>query len=111
MEATLLILAVIGGSIGALLGMKIWHHKTMHKGGVRDVDNIDGGHQQEHKQEDKHHHYLRREFSYSNYEQSYTLPDDVVKDQISAKVEDGILTVTMPKTEPKQKVTKAIEVS
>ena len=51
------------------------------------------------------------ERSYSNYEQSYTLPDDVVKDQISAKVEDGILTVTMPKTEPKQKVTKAIEVS
>ncbi|MBQ7426787.1 MAG: Hsp20/alpha crystallin family protein [Prevotella sp.] len=75
----------------------------------------------EHKHEDKHHHYLRREFfaskatkverSYSNYEQNYTLPDDVVRDQISAKVEDGILTVTMPKAEPKQKVTKAIEVS
>ena len=32
-------------------------------------------------------------------------------DQISAKVEYGILTITMPKTEPKQKVTKAIEVS
>ena len=30
-KATLLIFAVIGGSIGALLGMKIWHHKTMHK--------------------------------------------------------------------------------
>jgi len=30
-EASLLILAVIGGSIGALLGMHIWHHKTMHK--------------------------------------------------------------------------------
>ena len=30
-EATLLILAAIGGSIGALLGMKVWHHKTMHK--------------------------------------------------------------------------------
>ena len=66
---------------------------------------------QEHKQEDKHHHYLRREFSYSNYEQNYVLPDDVLKDQISAKVEDGILTITMPKTEPKEKVTKAIEVS
>ena len=39
-EATLLILAAIGGSIGALLGMKIWHHKTMHKEGVRNVDNI-----------------------------------------------------------------------
>ena len=30
-EATLLILAVICGSIGALLGMKVWRHKTMHK--------------------------------------------------------------------------------
>ena len=30
-ESTLLLLAVIGGSIGALLGMKVWHHKTMHK--------------------------------------------------------------------------------
>ena len=30
-EATLLLLAVIGGSIGAWCGMKIWHHKTMHK--------------------------------------------------------------------------------
>ena len=30
-EVSLLILAVIGGCIGALLGMKIWHHKTMHK--------------------------------------------------------------------------------
>ena len=29
-EATLLLLAVIGGSIGALSGMQIWHHKTMH---------------------------------------------------------------------------------
>ena len=66
---------------------------------------------QEHKHEDSHHHYLRREFSYSNYEQNYELPDDVVRDKISAKVEDGILTITMPKTEPKEKVTKAIEVS
>ena len=30
-EATLLGLAVIGGSIGAWLGMKVWHHKTLHK--------------------------------------------------------------------------------
>ena len=30
-EATLLMLAVIGGSIGAWCGMKVWHHKTMHK--------------------------------------------------------------------------------
>ena len=30
-EATLLMIAVIGGSIGAWVGMRIWHHKTMHK--------------------------------------------------------------------------------
>ena len=30
-EASLLLLAVLGGSIGALLGMKVWHNKTMHK--------------------------------------------------------------------------------
>ena len=30
-EASLLLLAALGGSIGAWLGMQIWHHKTMHK--------------------------------------------------------------------------------
>ena len=30
-ETSLLLLAVLGGSIGAWLGMKVWHHKTMHK--------------------------------------------------------------------------------
>ena len=51
----------------------------------------------EHKEEDKKQHYLRREFSYSNYQQTYVLPDDIVKDNIAAKVDDGILTITMPK--------------
>lgn len=30
-EATLLTLAIVGGSIGAWCGMKVWHHKTAHK--------------------------------------------------------------------------------
>ncbi|MEE3412758.1 MAG: Hsp20/alpha crystallin family protein [Bacteroidales bacterium] len=46
-------------------------------------------------------HYLRREFSYSKYEQTLILPDDVKKDKISAKVTDGVLTVTLPKSEVK----------
>ncbi len=66
----------------------------------------------EHKDEDKHEHYLRREFSYSNYQQSYTLPEDADREKISAKVENGVLEVEIPKLTPKEaaKTTKNIEV-
>ena len=42
-------------------------------------------------------HYLRREFAYTNFEQKYSLPDNVDEQAISAKVEDGILTIELPK--------------
>ena len=48
----------------------------------------------EHKEENKKEHYLRREFNYSNYQQVYVLPEDVVKDNIAAKVDNGVLTIT-----------------
>lgn len=73
----------------------------------------------EHKEEkkadkngdEKHVHYLRREFSYSNYEQTYVLPDDVDRNKISAKVADGVLTVVIPKeVKDEQKTLKNIEV-
>ena len=65
----------------------------------------------EHKEEDKHSHYLRREFSYTNYEQKYSLPDDVNEEEINAKVEDGILTIELPKLEKVVgKTTKQIEI-
>ena len=66
----------------------------------------------EHKNEDKHEHYLRREFSYSNYQQTYTLPEDADREKISAKVADGVLEVQIPKLTPKEetKATKNIEV-
>ena len=66
---------------------------------------------QEHKEEDKSVRYLRREFSYSKYEQTLILPDDVKKDAISAKVEHGVLTVELPKVvEEKVKVSRQIEI-
>ena len=65
----------------------------------------------EHKEEDKKQYYLRREFSYTNYQQNYSLPEDVVKDKISARVENGILTVTLPKQEKEAKVSKSIQIS
>lgn len=72
--------------------------------------NIKMENRHETKEEEKKTHYLRREFSYTNYEQNYTLPDDVVKDNISAKVEDGILTITMPKAIQPEPTAKSIEV-
>ena len=52
---------------------------------------------QEQKEEDKNTRYLRREFSYSQYEQTLILPEDVDKDKIAARVSDGVLTVDLPK--------------
>ena len=67
---------------------------------------------EEKPQEGEKHHYLRREFSYASYEQAYTLPDEVNKDAISAKVEDGILTIELPKLapEPEKKMDRTIEI-
>ena len=56
--------------------------------------------------------FLRREFSYSKFEQAILLPDNVEKDRISAKVENGVLTIEVPKkvAEEATKATKTIEV-
>ena len=53
----------------------------------------------EKKEEDKDGHYLRREFSYSTFERTLILPEDVDKDKIAATVADGVLTINLPKVE------------
>ena len=67
---------------------------------------------EEKKEEKKDKKYLRREFSYSKFQQTILLPENVEKDKISAKVEHGILSIEIPKMkeEEKQKTFKAIEV-
>ena len=65
----------------------------------------------EKKEEDKKSHYLRREFAYSKFEQTLLLPDDVEKEAIAARVNDGVLTVTLPKmAKPECPAARQIEV-
>lgn len=67
---------------------------------------------EEKKDEDKDKRYLRREFSYTKFKQTLILPDDVDKDKIDAKVEDGVLNIELPKRLPEEanKAAKKIDV-
>ena len=64
------------------------------------------------EQNDNDAHYLRREFSYTQYHQALILPDDVDKEKISASVNNGVLTVILPKVtqEELQKQAKVIAI-
>ncbi len=56
------------------------------------------------KEEKEERKWLRREFSSTQFKQVFTLPENVKREQISAKVENGILTVELPKfTEDEKK--------
>ena len=57
-------------------------------------------------------HFLRREFSYTKFQQTMLLPEDADRESITAKVENGVLSVTIGKirkVEP-EKTRKQIEV-
>ena len=68
--------------------------------------------EQKNENKEEHKKYLRREFAYSKFQQSFILPDDVEKEKISASVTDGILTIDLPKHTPeeKAKVNRVIEI-
>jgi HSP20 family protein len=52
---------------------------------------------EEHNEEERENKYLRREFSYSRFEQAMLLPDHVLKDRIEASMVNGVLTIIIPK--------------
>ena len=66
----------------------------------------------ENDEKEKKGKYLRREFSYSRFQQIMVLPENVEKDKIDAKVENGVLTIDIPKkvVEPEEKKMKEIAI-
>ena len=56
----------------------------------------------EKKEEKKN--YLRREFSYASYQQTFVVPEEVNIEAIAAAMNDGVLTITLPKKEEITKV-------
>ena len=62
----------------------------------------------EENKEDNKRNYIRREFTYQEFNQSYILPDDADRAKISAKVENGVLTIKVPKL-PAEKQPQAIQ--
>lgn len=67
---------------------------------------------EEKKDEKKDGHYLRHEFSSSQFKEKFFLPDNINKEAVSAKVENGVLNVVLPKQaeEEKAKQSKTIEI-
>lgn len=66
----------------------------------------------EQKEDKKEGRYLRREFSYTRFQQAMILPEDAEKEKIEAKVEHGVLTIGIPKqcAKPEDKEGRVIEI-
>jgi len=66
--------------------------------------------EQEIKNETKNDNLVRKEFSFSSFSRSFTLPDNVNEESITSKLENGILKINIPKLEEKKKETKFIDI-
>jgi len=62
-------------------------------------------------EESKDGKYLRREFSYSHYEQAFLLPEDILKDKIEATMKNGVLNIVIPKDMETPEVPKEYTIS
>jgi HSP20 family protein len=53
----------------------------------------------EETKEEKEKRFTRKEYNYSSFSRSFTLPDEVNREKIDAKYEDGVLKITLPRKE------------
>jgi HSP20 family protein len=58
----------------------------------------------EEKKEEKDSRYTRKEYNYSSFSRSFTLPDEIMKEKIEARYEDGVLKLMLPKKEEAKKM-------
>jgi HSP20 family protein len=67
--------------------------------------------QKEERKEEKEEKYSRKEYNYSSFSRSFTLPDEVKQDKIEASYENGVLKLVLPKNAvSKQSSVKTIQV-
>ncbi len=60
--------------------------------------------EKEENKEEKEKNYTRKEYNYSSFSRSFQLPEEVNKEKIDARYEDGVLKVSLPKKEEAKKL-------
>lgn len=60
--------------------------------------------EKEEKKEEKEKKFTRKEYNYSSFCRSFTLPDEVNKEKVDARYEDGVLKISLPKKEEAKKM-------
>ena len=60
--------------------------------------------EKEEAKDESNQQYTRKEYSYSSFTRSFTLPEEVNKEKIDAVYEDGVLKLTLPKKEEAKKL-------
>lgn len=60
--------------------------------------------EKEENKEEKDARFTRKEYNYTSFERCFTIPDEVSKEKIEARYENGILHVALPKKEDAKKM-------
>lgn len=89
------------------------YHLTLAAPGLKKEDfdvRLDGDRltisaEKEESKEEKDAKYSRKEYNYSSFSRSFTLPEEVLKDKIDIKYDNGVLSISLPKSEQTQSST------